>query len=156
MVFVEPFHIFLGEMIADQDDRLVFELRSLPGGNEVTISVVTLFTLTSEISANLFGHILWENVRRVDGRVTEVNIPKSFISLAAVSTFTPPRGFFCLSRPEGLSLFVSGVVGLRLPPLRCSGMKVVLEVGQDAPSAMEFFTFFLGLLAWVLFQGLMV
>ncbi len=62
MVFVEPSRVFLDEMIGDQDNRLVFELQSLPGVSKVTISVVTLFSLTSEISAKLFGHIVWENV----------------------------------------------------------------------------------------------
>ncbi len=42
------------------------------GLNKVAISVGTLLSLTSEISAKLFGHILWENVRWVDGQVTEV------------------------------------------------------------------------------------
>ncbi len=72
MVFVEPSHVFLDEMIGNQDDRLAFELQSLPGVSKVTISVDTLFSLISEISAKLFRHILWENVRRVDGQVTEV------------------------------------------------------------------------------------
>ncbi len=72
MVFVEPSHIFLGEMIGDHNDVFAFELWSLPGVSKVTISVVTLFSLTSEDSAKLFGHILWENVCRVDGGVTEV------------------------------------------------------------------------------------
>jgi hypothetical protein len=40
--------------------------------SKVTISVGTLFSLTSEIGAKLFGHILWENVCWVDGWVTEV------------------------------------------------------------------------------------
>ncbi len=63
MVFIEPSHVFLDEVIGDQDDCLAFELRSLPGVKEVTISVGTLFSLTSEIGTKLFGHILWENVR---------------------------------------------------------------------------------------------
>ncbi len=72
MVFVEPTHVFLDEMIGDQDDCLEFELQSLPGVSKVTISVGTLFSLTGEIGAKLFGHILWENVRWVDERVMEV------------------------------------------------------------------------------------
>jgi hypothetical protein len=40
--------------------------------SKVTISVVTFFSLTSEISAKLFGQILWENVLGVDEQVTEV------------------------------------------------------------------------------------
>ncbi len=66
MVFVEPFHVFLDEMIGNQDDHLVFELQSLHGVSEVTISVGTLLTLTSEVGAKLLGHILWENVHWID------------------------------------------------------------------------------------------
>jgi hypothetical protein len=54
MIFVETSHVFLDEMIGNQDDHLAFELQSLPGVSEVTISVDTLFSLTSEISAKLF------------------------------------------------------------------------------------------------------
>ncbi len=67
MVFIEPSHVFLDEMVGNQDDPFAFELQSLPGVSKVTISVGTLFSLTSEISAKLFRHILWENVRWVDG-----------------------------------------------------------------------------------------
>jgi hypothetical protein len=96
MVFIEPSHIFFDEMIGDQDDCLAFELRSFSGVSKVAISVGTLLSLTSEISAKLFRHILWENVSWVDGRVTEVKHTQILFSLAAVSTFTPQRGFFCL------------------------------------------------------------
>jgi hypothetical protein len=72
MVFVEPSHVFFDEMIVNQDDCLAFELQSLHGVSKVTISVGTLFSLSSEIGKELFGHILWENVCWVDGRVTEV------------------------------------------------------------------------------------
>ncbi len=58
MVFVEPSHVFLDEMIGDQDDCLVFEFQSLPWVSEVIISVGTLFSLTNKIGAKLFGHIL--------------------------------------------------------------------------------------------------
>jgi hypothetical protein len=57
MVFVEPTHIFLDEMIGDHNDRLAFELQSLPGVSKVAISVVSLFSLASEVSAKLFGHL---------------------------------------------------------------------------------------------------
>ncbi len=72
MVFVESSHIFFDEMIGNQDDRLAFELGSLPGVSKVAIGVGTLLSLASEVGAKLFGHILWKNVRWVDGRVTEV------------------------------------------------------------------------------------
>jgi hypothetical protein len=55
MVFVEPSHIFLDEMIGDCNDCLMFELQSLPGVSKVTISVVTLFSLTSKISKSFSG-----------------------------------------------------------------------------------------------------
>ncbi len=44
IIFVEPTHVFLDEMIGDCDDCLMFELQSLPGVSKVTISVVTLFS----------------------------------------------------------------------------------------------------------------
>ncbi len=76
MIFVEPTHVFLDEMIGDHNDHLAFELQSLPGVSEVTNSVVTLYSFASEVHAKLFQHILWENVRRIDGRITEVNNTK--------------------------------------------------------------------------------
>ncbi len=72
MVFVEPFHVFLDEMVGNQDDNLAFELQSLPGVSEIAIGVGTLLSLAGEVCAKLFGHILWEDVRWVDGWVTEV------------------------------------------------------------------------------------
>jgi hypothetical protein len=62
VVFVEPIHVSLDEMIGNHDDRLAFDLWSLPGVSKVTISVDTLFSLASEVGANFFRHILWENV----------------------------------------------------------------------------------------------
>jgi hypothetical protein len=76
LIFVKPTHVFLDEMIGNPDDCLVFELQSLPGLSKVTISVVKLFYLVSEVCAMLFRHILWENVRRVDGGITEVKYTK--------------------------------------------------------------------------------
>ncbi len=89
MVFVEPYHVFLDEMIEDQDDHLAFELQILPGVSEVKISVDTLFSLTSEISAKIFWHILWGNVRRVDGWVTEVKHTQILFLFSGSVTFIP-------------------------------------------------------------------
>ncbi len=72
MVFVEPSHIFLHEMVGNQDDCLAFELQSLPGVSEITIGVGTLLSLASEVRTKLPGHILWEDVHWVDGQVMEV------------------------------------------------------------------------------------
>ena len=72
MLFVEPTHIFFDEMIGNCNDHLAFELQSLPRLSKVTISVVTLFSIASEICAKLFRHVLVENVRGVDGCNPEV------------------------------------------------------------------------------------
>jgi hypothetical protein len=134
VVFVESTHVFLDEMIGNHDDCLTFELQSLPGVSEVIISVVTLFSLESEVSAKLFGHILWENVRRVDGWVTEVKHTQTLFLFGSSINLYSVMGFLLPLMAEGLSLFVLAVVGSRLPPLCCSGVEVVLEVGRDEPS----------------------
>jgi hypothetical protein len=72
LVFIEPVHVFLDEMVGNQDDSLAFELRSLPGVSKIAIGVGTLLSPAGEVCAKLFGHILWEDVCWVDGRVTEV------------------------------------------------------------------------------------
>ncbi len=40
--------------------------------SEITIGLGTLRSLAGEVCAKLFEHILWEDVRWVNGRVTEV------------------------------------------------------------------------------------
>jgi hypothetical protein len=70
--FVEPSHVFLDEMIGNQDDCLAFELQRLPGVSKVAIGVGALLSFASEVGTKLFGQILWKNVRWVDGWVTEV------------------------------------------------------------------------------------
>jgi hypothetical protein len=72
MVFIEPSHIFLDEMVCNQDDLLAFELQIFPGVSEIAIGVGTLLSLASEVGAKLFGHIFWEDVCWVDEWVMEV------------------------------------------------------------------------------------
>ena len=67
MVFIELSHIFLDEMVGNQDDCLAFELQSLPGVSKIAIGVGTLLSRAGEVRAKLFGHILWEDVCWVDG-----------------------------------------------------------------------------------------
>ncbi len=78
MIFVEPTHVFFAEMIGNCNDCLAFELRSLPVVSKVTISIVALFSPASEICAILFGHVLGENVCRVDGCIPEVEHTQIF------------------------------------------------------------------------------
>jgi hypothetical protein len=46
MVFVEPSHAFLDEMVSNQDDCLAFELQSLPGVGKIAIGVGTLLVVS--------------------------------------------------------------------------------------------------------------
>jgi hypothetical protein len=55
MVFVEPSHIFFDEMIGNQDNRLVFELRSLPGVSKVAIVLVHSFPLQVKLAQSFSG-----------------------------------------------------------------------------------------------------
>ena len=69
-----------------------------------------------------------KNLGWVDRWVLEVNIPKLFLSLAAVSPFAPLLGFFCLWRLEELVLLAAlGVVGSRLSLRRYSGLGLVSD-----------------------------
>jgi hypothetical protein len=72
MVFIEPYHVFLDEMVGNQDDHLAFELQSHPGVSKIAIGVGTLLSLASEVCTKLLGYILWEDVCWVDRWVTEV------------------------------------------------------------------------------------
>ncbi len=54
MVFVEPSHVFLDEMVGNQDDRLAFKLQSLPGVRKIAIVVGALLSLANEGHAKLF------------------------------------------------------------------------------------------------------
>ncbi len=47
-------------MTGNHDDCLAFELGCLPGVSIVTISIVTFFSLASEICAKLFRHVIGE------------------------------------------------------------------------------------------------
>jgi hypothetical protein len=147
MVFIEPSHVFLDEMVGDQDDRLVFELQSVPGVSKIAIGVGTLLSLASEVGTKFFGHILWEDVHWVDGWVTEVKHTQILLFFGGSVNLYSTMGPLLPLMARRFSLFVSGVVGSRLPPLRCLGVKVALGVGQDAQSTREFLSSFLSLLA---------
>ncbi len=89
MIFVEPTNVFLGKIIGDCNDRLAFELQSLPGVSKVSISVVTLFPLQVKFVQSFSGMSLGKMSAGLMDAFRRQNIPKSFLSLAAVSTFTP-------------------------------------------------------------------
>ncbi len=104
MIFVEPTRIFYDEMIDNCNDCLVFELRSLPGVSKVTISIVTLFSLASEIHAKLFGHVLGENVRRVDGHIPEVEHTQIFFLFGSSINLYPMTRLFLPLTARGIVL----------------------------------------------------
>jgi len=110
MIFVEPTHIFFDEMTGNCKDCLAFELGSLPGVSKVTISIVTLFSLASEISAKLFRHVLGENIRGVDRRIPEVVEHSLFFFLFGSSINLYPMTRLLLL------LMTRGIV---LIPIRC-------------------------------------
>jgi hypothetical protein len=115
--------------------------------SKVAIGVGTLLSLASEVGAKLFGHILWEDVRWVDGWVTEVKHTQILLLFGGSVNLYSTTVLLLPLTAGSLSLFVLGVVGLRLLLLRCSDVQVTLGVGQDAPSAREFLSSFLNLLA---------
>ena len=57
--------MFISKHIWPSD--VVFELQGLPGVSKIAIGVGTLLSLASEVGPKLFGHILWKDVRWVDG-----------------------------------------------------------------------------------------
>jgi hypothetical protein len=156
MLFVESTHVFFDEMISNHNDCLAFDLQSLSGVSKVTISVVTLFSLVSEICAKLFRHILGENVRRVDGCIIEVEhtqIP--FLFGSSINLYSTLRLL--------LPLTTGGIVLVRIRCCRVVLASVTLlgsgsgvGNGTRSPSTRAFLSSFLGLQAWMLFQGLMV
>jgi hypothetical protein len=119
MIFVEPTHVFFDEMIGNHDDHLVFELQSLPRVSKVTISVVTLLSLASEICSKLFRHILGENIHRVDGCIMEVEhtqIP--FLSGRSINLYATMRLL--------LPLTAGGIVLVRIRCCRVTLASVML------------------------------
>ncbi len=101
MIFVEPSHIFFDEMTGNCDEHLAFELGSLPRVSKVTICIVTLFSLASEIRAKLFRHVLGENVQRVDWRIPEVEHSQFFFLFGSSINLHPGTKLLLLLRTKG-------------------------------------------------------
>jgi hypothetical protein len=114
MVFVEPSHIFLDEMVGNQDDGLTFELQSLPRVSKIAISVGTLLSLAGEVCAKLFGHILWEDVRWVDGRVTEVKHTQILLLFGSSVNIYSMTGLLLPLTAEMVFLIRIGCCGIAL------------------------------------------
>ncbi len=89
--------------------------------SKVTISDDTLFSLTSEISAKLFRHILWKNVRKVDGQVTDVKHTQILFPLGgSVNLYSTAR--ILLPLMAGRIVFVrNGSFGIALASITLFG-----------------------------------
>jgi hypothetical protein len=128
----------------------------LPGVSIVAISVVTLFFLASEVCAKLFRHIPWENVRRVDGCITEVKHTQIlFLFGSSIDLYSTTRLL--------LPLTARGIVLVRIRCCRVALASFTLfgngsGVGNGTRCTISggFLSSFLYPLAWVLFQGLTV
>jgi hypothetical protein len=49
--------------------------------SKVASGIVTLFPLSSEVGANLIGHVLWEHVQWINGDIPETENPHSCLLL---------------------------------------------------------------------------
>ncbi len=121
MVFIEPSHIFLDEMVDNQDSFLAFELQSLPGVSKIAIGVGTLLSLASEVVAKLFGHILWEDVRWVDGWVTEVKHTQILLLFGSSVNFYSTMGLLLPLMAGRVFLACIGCCGIALTSVMLFG-----------------------------------
>ncbi len=147
MVFIEPSHIFLDELVGNQDDCLAFELQSLPGVSKTAIGVGTLLSLASEVGTKLFRHILWEGVCWVDGWITEVKHTQIILLFGSSVSFYSLTELLLPLTAGRLYLICIEYCGIVLTSVTLFGMKVALGVGQDAQSMREFLSSFLSPLA---------
>jgi hypothetical protein len=123
MVFIEPSHVFLDEMVGDQDDCLAFKLRSLPGVSKIAIGVGTLLSLASEVGGKLFGHILWEDVCWVDGWVTEVKHTQIILLFGGSVNFYSMTGLLLPLMAGRVFLICIGCCGIALTSVMLFGHK---------------------------------
>ncbi len=131
--------------------RLSFKVS---GVSEVRISVGTLFSFTSEIGAKFLGHILWENVRWVDGRVTVVRHTQIFLLFCgSVNLYSTTRLLLPLMAGR-VFLVRFGCCRIMLASVTLFGHESGVRSGMRCTIPREFLSSFLSLLAWVLFQGL--
>ncbi len=121
MVFVEPSHVFLDEMVGNQDDSLAFELQSLPGVSEIAIGVCTLLSLAGEICANPFGHIPWEDVCWVDGWIMEVKHSQILLLFGGSVNLYSTMGLLLLLMAGRVFLIRIGCCGIVLASVTLFG-----------------------------------
>ncbi len=129
MVFVEPSHIFPDEVVGNQDDSLVFELQRLPGVSKIAIGVGTLLSIAGEVCAKLFGHILWEDVRWVDGWVTEVKHTQILLLFGSSVNLYSMTGLLLPLRAGRVFLICIGCCGIALASVTLFGRESGVRSG---------------------------
>jgi hypothetical protein len=132
-------------MVGNQDDSLAFELRSLPGVSKIAIGVGTLLSLTGEVCAKLFGHILLEDFLWVDGWVTKVKHTQTLLLFGSSVNLYSTAGLLLPLTAGRVFLVCIGCCGITLASVTLFGRESGL--GRDAPSAREFLSSFLSWLA---------
>ncbi len=108
-------------MAGNQDDSLAFELRILPGVSKIAIGVGRLLSLAGEVCAKLFGHILWEDVRWVDGRVTEVKHTQILLLFGSSVNLYSTMGLLLPLTAGGVFLVCIGCCGIALASVTLFG-----------------------------------
>jgi hypothetical protein len=121
MVFVEPSHVFLDEMVSNQDDSLAFELRSLPGVSKIAIGVGRILSLAGEVCVKVFGHIHWEDVHWVDGRVMEVKHTQILLLFGGSVNFYSTIGLLLPLTAGRVFLIRMGCCGIALASVTLFG-----------------------------------
>ncbi len=130
MVFIEPSHVFLDEMVGNQDYCLGFELRSLPGVSEIAIGVGTLLSLASEVGAKLFEQILWEDVRWVDGWITGVKHTQILLLFGSSVNLYSTMGLFLPLTAGRVFLVCIGCCGIALTSITLFGRESGVGSGK--------------------------
>jgi hypothetical protein len=123
MVCVEPFHVFLDEMVGNQGDCLAFELLCLPGASKIAIGVSTLLSLAGEVQAKLFRHILWEDFLLVDGQVMEVKHTQILILFGGSVNFYSTTGLLLPLMAGRVFLVCIGRCGIALASITLFGLE---------------------------------
>ncbi len=101
--------------------------------SKVAISVGTLLSLTSEISAKLFGHVLWENVRWVDGWVTEVKHTQILFLFGGSVNLYSTMGLLLPLTAGGLFPVRIGCCGIALASVTLFGCESGIGSGTRCP-----------------------
>ncbi len=129
IVFIELSHVFLDEMVGNQDDHLAFELPSLPGVSKIAIGVGTLLSLACEVGAKLFGHILWGDVCWVDGWVMGVKHTQIILLFGGSVNLYSMMGLLLPLTAGRVFLVCIGCYGIALTSVTLFGRESGVESG---------------------------